>query len=251
MNRKQNAKLASWAAVITAVLVLFALFYMFRREGNDPRIILPPDPNELSEVNTPAEEIASSGALNLELVEITRENAAALIAAMPRPAAYSSAGSTVVYGGDMSREWTHRLYTLDDYQLIERYEDGDLLDRVIYTPDKVYMWLNEQVQEIARGFFSADAAGRMPTYEDILDIAPDDITGAEYMRETEAPGVWIKASIMSADVEYWIDLESGMLTRAAAARNGVPIWEFTLLELTLQRPDDEVFLLPSGAYVWE
>jgi hypothetical protein len=251
MNKK-NAKLASWAAVLTAVLVLFTLFYMFRREGGNPGINLPPELDELSGVVRSAEEIASAGALELELIDITRENAAILIAALPRSDMYSGVGMTVVYGGGKSLTRIHHIHTLDGYMSIERYdEDGELLDKMIYTPEKVYMWLNEQMLEIARGAFSIDAAVLMPTYEDILDIEPEDIIGVKYMRDADVPHVWLRANIASMEIEYWVDLESGLLTHAIARQNGEVAWEFNLLELNTERPDDDLFLLPSGAYVWE
>jgi len=248
---KQNAKLASWAAVLTAVLVLFTLFYMFRREGRAPGIELPLDPNELSEVNSPVDEIAPAGALALELIGITRENAETLIANMPRPDNYSGAGVTTVYGGGRSRKWLHHFYVMNGYQSIEQYQDDVLIDKIIYSPDTVYMWLNEQVMEIVRGAFSPDAAVRMPTHEDILEISAEDIIDVEYIRDIDASHVRIRAHILSMEVEYFIDLESGLLTEAIARQDGKIAWEFELFEFTIERPDDEMFLLPSGAYVWE
>jgi hypothetical protein len=249
---KQNAKLASWAAVLTAVLVFFALFYMLRRGGETPSIVLPPAPDELSGVGSPADAITAAAALDLELIDITRENVATLVANMPRPAQYSSRGRTKIYSGYMSREWSHHIHVLDGFKNIERYDaDGNLLDRVIYTPDKVYMWLNEQVLDIARGAFSPDAATRMPTYEDILEIEPEAIIGVMYIRDADIPHVWLRANILSVEAEYWVDLETGLLTRAIARQNGEIAWTFDLEALTLERPGDSFFLLPSGAYAWE
>jgi hypothetical protein len=168
---------------------------------------------------------------------------------MPRPNEYSSVGRTVIHGGNISHEWIYHLYVIDEYRRIERYEGNEKREELIYTPSKVHIFLNEQTQTIARGGFSPDAAGKMPTYEDILTLEQHGILDAEHLRDEGY--VRIRAEIGTLEIEYLIGLESGLLIKATAHQDEEPAWEFELLELKLERPEDDKFLLPSGAYVWE
>lgn len=251
MNRKQNATLAMWAAVVTALLVIVALFFAFRGERTSTELILPPDPNVLSELNPPVEDITPEGTLALERVEVTRSNAALLIADLTRPTEYTCVGRTVKFSGEEKLELRYRLNVLSDYQKISRYYDDVWHDEAIYTPEKVCMYSDGQIVPVERGDFTPDAASSMPTYEDILGLNQESITDAKYLDYNGVPCIWVGVRIGATKIEYWVDLENGLLINAVAWQSGEVAWEFELTEITLERPDDDVFLLPSGAYVWE
>ncbi|MCL1819750.1 MAG: hypothetical protein FWG36_03730 [Oscillospiraceae bacterium] len=248
MKLWQNTSLAAISAIIAAVLVFAALFFMLSLESSNKGFELPPEPDELSEIGSQVQDIAPPG-LAPELVEITRDNAATLIAAMPRPSEYISLGRTVLYGDGAEREWEHRLYVLGGYQKIERYENGRLRDEMIFAPSTVYLFLDGQAQGMARGEFSPDAASRMPTHEDILES--ENIISAEYLLDNDIPCAHISAMAGYLRIDYFVGLEHGLLIKAVAHQGGELAWKFELLELSIERPDDSVFILPSGAYVWE
>lgn len=251
MNRRQNATLAMWAAVATALLVIVALFFAFRGERTSNVINLPPDPNEFSEVNPPPEEITPDDALSLERVEITRSNAALLIADLTRPTEYTCVGRTVKFSGDEKLEFRYRLNALGDYQKISRFYDDVWHDEAVYTPEKVCMYSDGQIVPVERGDFTPDAACSMPTYEDILELNQESITDAKYLDYNDVSCIWVGVRVGATEIEYWVDLENGLLINAVAWQGGEVAWEFELSDTTLERPADDAFLLPSGAYVWE
>lgn len=214
-------------------------------------IVLPPDADELSGLNSPSEDITPAGTLALERIEITRTNAARLIASLTRPSEYSSEGNTTIFSERGNLKQIYRLFVLENYRKICRYYDDSWHDESIYTPTKVHMYSDGQAIPVERGDFTPDAACSMPTYEDILDLNQENITDAKYLVYNDISCIWLGARIGSMEIEYWVNLENGLLIRAEAKQNGDVAWEFELTGVTLERPADDVFLLPSGAYVWE
>lgn len=251
MNRRQNATLALWAAVATALLVIVALFFTLRSERISPEIKLPPDPDELGDLNSPSEDITPAGNLALERVEVTRRNVTAVIAELTRPTEYTGVGKTTIFSESGKLERTYRLYVQDYYQKTSRFYDDSWHDEAIYTPQKVYMYSDGQTIPVERGDFSPDTASSMPTYEDILNLNQASITDAKYLSYNGAACVWTGVRVGTMEIAYWVNLENGLLVQAEAKQNGEIAWEFELVELTLERPADDVWLLPSGAYIWE
>lgn len=249
MKRGQNAM---WVAVAAAALLLLGLLLFFPGKGSsNPDIVLPSSPPGMNLPSSAPDNAPEADPNAPSLVEITPQNVTKIVADLKRPAEYSAVNRTTRYwaGGEALK--TYKVYVLGDYSRVDGLNaDSQVEETVIFTPETVYMPLGGQDQPMARGEFTPDAAMAMPTYEDVLNINESDIVGAGYVRRNDRPCVWVQTQDgLGYDIEYWIDLESGLLSGAVARQNGLSAWSFELTGLSLEKPDDNLFVLPSGVSV--
>ena len=248
MNRGQNAVWAVLAAGATALVLFGVLIYMARSQSSNPDIILPPGPSDISVPTSDHGEQPDTDPFAPNEIDITPQNVMKIVSDLTRPTEYTAVNRTTRYWAEGSASTSFRVYVLGDCSRVDTLTDGSESSEsyVIFTSSVVYMPLGGQDQPIERGAFTSDAAASMPTYEDVLSLSEKVIAGAGYTRKNSRPCVWVQTQD-EYDIEYWIDLESGLLIAAEARQNGLQAWSFEQTELTLGAPDRELFLLPSGA----
>ncbi|MCL2084862.1 MAG: hypothetical protein FWH06_06375 [Oscillospiraceae bacterium] len=260
MNQRQTSILATAAAAGTALLLLL-FFIIFISGGRQPvEIKLPPDMSGHGAPETawPPFAGAPSPQASGEL-EITRENVRTIVADLARLSGYKAVCSLDVYAGGSSYTKTQRLTVLDGYQKTEYLGgDGELVRTEVMGPAITFFWdatPGSALNSLATGGFSGDASAFMPTYEDVLSLEAGDISEAGYEVVDGKPCVNIRAAWPDGetgyDVEYMVDMATGLLISARAYRNGSPVWAFEMSVLENARVSSADFVLPGGATAME
>ena len=117
-------------------------------------------------------------------------------------------------------------------------------------PETAYYWYEGST---AWGTFpaderSSDLAQHIPTYETVLELDPESITGAGYELRGSLPCVYVEVQEESGALErYWVSTDSGLLISAERELNGALVYRMTAYsQIQAPCPATASFALPDG-----
>ena len=240
---KRTQKLVTWSIVILVVLeVLLMLMSNLRRSS---RVVLP-------DTSTSAGDSAeqTSGGSAIQVVEVTPETVQAAIATLHRPEAYSRS-VTVEYrwnGGSSMSEitvsasggWSRTDRTLPDGQT----------RHAITNEETTYIWYNSETDVFTgpAGEISPDAEQTIPTYEDVLALAPEQIAQADYRMVSDVRCIYVETAEDDWGYvqRYWVSVYTGLLAVAERLQDGETVYRMAALTVDETAPDAKTFTLPDG-----
>ena len=226
-NPMKNKKSNYAAAAIAAILFLgFCLSMIFsgRMSGNTHgKIVLPSK-------STAPEQTAHNGSEEIDNVkyhaeikpaELTAENIGKVIETLERPTNYSYEVVITYYYGEAASSQKLLRYTTDGYTKTELLNSsGFPVSHVITGKTHIFMWDTGNTKYYAseKGSFTGDDFCSVPTYEDIIDLKPEQITGtaAATFQNSSCICVEFEDSEVNYTYKYLISADNGLLLYAEA-----------------------------------
>ena len=249
MFRREKTTVFVIALLLVAVLVLLGLYFF--QDADTPGVILAdqPSPGDSLSQNPPQNPMAH--------VEVTAENVQSVIATLQRPAYYSREISKTRYWAEGERSATQltEIWSTPEAVRLQR-DDGE---NMILTQERYYIWFNggryisNPITQVMGESFDRilDEFQGVPSYETVLDLNRDQIIEAGYTLleiggETQyVIYVEVRGSQLGYIDRYYISLLSGLLVGMETWDGDVLIYRMETLWLTLERPEENLFLPPS------
>ena len=232
--------------VAIAVTVLAAVFVS---------LILPTLTNRPPEVILPSVEQDAAGAEGKAFlpVEVTPDTVQEVIASLSRPKSYyrqltvglSWAGGS---GGIQVEIWADGDYVrtaISDADVTQYRLVGDGKLRLWYAGDKTW-------KEMPAKAGTMDLAQRIPTYEDVLALDPEQISSAAYEQKDDKSCIFVEVANAQDGVDrYWIDTASGLLFAAESSAGDTITYEMNETQLKTPLTSGVTFALPDGTVLHE
>lgn len=245
--------------IVLAVLASFALLFFGNR---NPEVTLPPVSTAAPESGEPVFSDDS-----FQLVEVTPTTVQNVIATLTRPASYARAVTVEQFWPDkngengmssakaISQVWGDGNWTRTDLTL----PGGQVKCTIVEAPSeeaegRIWSWEKGRNSWYTgtSDMRDVDLAQWCPTYEDVLALPMDSITGAGYEKRNDTSCIRVEVS----DPEFgytrifWVSVESGLLMAAE-------IWEGDMLIYQMSGTQnavlgtDVIFALPDGTILHE
>jgi len=184
---------------------------------------------------------------------VTPQTVQAAIETLSRPEIYSRAITVeqLWSGGQTSYEI---LVTVDaDRSRTDRNMPDGRVRHSIMSGDVTYIWYDEETAYYTTptGGFSADEEQGIPTYEDILELLPEEIIAADYRSVSGVNCIYVetKEDVYGYTLRYWVSVDTGLLTAAERLHHGETVYRMAALATGEPESTAEVFLLPDGTVV--
>lgn len=183
-------------------------------------------------------------------IAVTPETVQSVVATLSRPESYyreltvetlwsgGSYASPVQYWEDGG--WSHTRQTLS----------SGAVRHDLTGPDAAYYWYEGSADyaSFPADERSGDLAQHIPTYETVLELDPESITGAGYELRGSLPCVYVEVQKEEGALErYWISTDSGLLISAEREVNGALVYRMTAYtQIQVPCPATASFALPDG-----
>ena len=183
-------------------------------------------------------------------VAVTPETVQSIVATLVRPDSYARKLTVETFwsGGSYTAQvqyweeggWSHTRQTMA----------SGAVRHDLVGPETSYYWYEGSAvwQSFPADGQSSDLAQRIPTYETVLDLEPDDITGTGYELRGSYPCVYVEVQQETGALErYWISTDNGLLISAEREVNGALVYRMTAYApVQTPCPPDASFALPDG-----
>ena len=120
----------------------------------------------------------------------------------------------------------------------------------ITGPETVYVWYNNEksVYSGPVGAVSADVEQSIPTYEDILELSPEQISAADYRTISGVNCIYVEAAEDDGGyvLRYWVSVDTGLLVAAEKLLDGQRVYRMEALTVDQTEPAATEFTLPDG-----
>ncbi|MEA4813628.1 MAG: hypothetical protein VB112_01800 [Oscillospiraceae bacterium] len=246
----KKEKMTPLYIIVAALIIVTVLFFVGTRcfSGGRAHIVLP---------GTEDASNSSSGdggqTDSVVRVEVNAENVQDVISTLSRPEAYSCSMTIETFYSAGSGTTTVSARVDGGYTRADMKLTGGQTRHVIYGGDKVYIWYNSERSYYSgsAGAITADEEERIPTYEDVLEIAPGDIAEADYRTLGDFDCIYVESK--SADREYadfyWVDVNTGLLVSSEKQKNGETVYRMSASDIAVSSPDAAAFTLPDGTVI--
>ena len=223
--------------VLTAAVIAFALFFMGRGVETTPVTLPSPGQSSAAETSMPGP----------ERVELTSENVAAVLAELTRAESYS--GSVTIEdfwdGGSAS---TQLQVWVSNGRTRVRGERGGSPRNILVSEGTLYIWY-DNVSGVFSGPWegSGDEWLRALSYEDVLSLPPEQITGAGYAQLSGEECVYVDytGGLLGYTYRVYVSVSNGLLMGAEKYDGGSLIYRM-FAEYELSVPDESLFVPPEG-----
>lgn len=207
---------------------------------------IPTLPNVISPStgNTPA-----SDTFDYNKVTITPENVIQIIAQLARPTHYYYEVHSELFSETSSIKYRHKVWNQAQLQRIDTlYANGTAKLHTIYSHDTVYTWEPQSGSYHASGLgdISADESQMLMSYEDVLQLTPQEILSVGFVTYENQGCIHLIAQLSDIQVEYWISAEHGLLLAGQAKENDFVFYTAKVTGINLSEQDSTLFRLPDG-----
>ena len=223
--------------VLTAAVIAFALFFMGRGVETTPVTLPSPGQSSAAETSMPGP----------ERVELTSENVAAVLAELNRAESYSGSVASEEFwdGGSAS---TQLQVWVSNGRTRVRGERGGSPRNILVSEGTLYIWY-DNVTGVFSGPWegSADEWLRALSYEDVLSLPPEQITGAGYAQLSGEECVYVDytGGLLGYTYRVYVSVSNGLLMGAEKYDGGSLIYRM-FAEYELSVPDESLFVPPEG-----
>ena len=223
--------------VLTAAVIAFALFFMGRGVETTPVNLPSPGQSSAAETSMPGP----------GRVGLTGENVTAVLAELTRAESYS--GSVTIEdfwdGGSAS---TQLQVWVSNGRTRVRGERGGSPRNILVSEGTLYIWY-DNVSGVFSGPWegSADEWLRALSYEDVLSLPPEQITGAGYAQLSGEECVYVDytGGLLGYTYRVYVSVSNGLLMGAEKYDGGSLIYRM-FAEYELSVPDESLFVPPEG-----
>ncbi len=255
MEQKRVTRFLVGLAVLILLVVALLAYSVLPQTTH---IVLPGENDTGEESDSSQEESA------VVQVKITPDTVQRAIAELKRPESYCRAVTVDdLWSGGSARSRLQvavsKNYTrVDEISVTVHWEESDQertrpasqYRHSITNGEDTWIWYGSSTHwtKVAAGDISADDEQHIPTYEDILDLDPDQIAAADYRTISGVECIYVETEQDSSGYvqRYWVSVETGLLTAAERLVEGSPVYQMASLALDEEGPTTADFTLPDG-----
>jgi len=148
-------------------------------------------------------------------LDLTPENVPAVVEALARPDEYEYVFSWKLMSGENVLQRTVTVHRFADLELIAVESPGEPTVEYAVTGERIYTWTGDPANavETARGEFTADMLAGLPTYNDVVEKTPGDITRCAFDYEGNLALICVAAERNGVEDIFMISVDNGMLVR--------------------------------------
>ena len=246
MSTKRILGITAFSVLLTAVIIGFMLFdFIFGRD--DYAITLPGQPVVTAAQQTPAQyEIGG--------IEVTRENAQAVISTLSRLQNYSRNIRVTTFWENGQADFYFNVTIYGDAASIVSNSQAFAGRHVIIANGRHYIWHTGEATPFV-GYLdslggvsrAADEWQMLVTFEDVLQISPDDIIDAGHTLFEGISCIFItyRTPLLGYLRTYYISIEHGLVI-AAFEYNKRGLLTYEMRAGNPRYADMDAFLLPGG-----
>ena len=226
------------------ILLLVAALLGWSARRSYGKIVLPEIQGDGAGVEDPG------GESRLHIVGISPETVQAAVGTLPRPAVYRRTQTVETFwSGGSGQSVTQVSVSGGQTRLDTQLADGSVRHTLV-SGDTAAVWYDGERRwtRLHAGALAADRAGRMPTYETVLELPPEAIAAADCRERDGLFCIYVETAPDGGGYvsRYWIGVENGLLWAAEREWNGELVYRFTAGPPEAEPPEEELFLLPDG-----
>lgn len=247
MERKKRTVFAVLIAVIIVVAVFSSFAVnLFHRDNYQIRL---PDLSDNMTSDSPGDADASDGAVIR--VEVTPRTVQGVIATLARSQSYHREISIELWAGEGEAAVTSAQVWVDGgWTRTSVTTPGGWTQHNLVGEGTRWLWYDEAetVVSFPADEVISDLVQRIPTYEDVLELSQQDITGTGYEKYEETVCIYVEVEQKELDSRerYWISVSDGLLMAAERVKNGQLVYRMKALSTESPAPMDSGFVLPDG-----
>ncbi|MGN0968605.1 MAG: hypothetical protein ACI4O3_04985 [Oscillospiraceae bacterium] len=247
MERKKRTLFAVLIATIIVVAV-FSSFAINLFHQEDYHVQLP----DLSE-NTGPDQSGDSEAHGNQFirVEVTPETVQSVIATLSRPQSYyreirielwSDGGAAALTNAQV---WVDGGWTRSDVTA-----PSGMVQHNLVGEETRWIWYDndDAAVSVPANQAVSDLVQRVPTYEDVLALSPDEITDAGYEKYAKSDCIFVEVEQeeLGSRERYWIAVSDGLLVAAERVKGDQTLYRMTVVSTESPAPLNSSFALPDG-----
>ena len=241
----QNRKILVLAIVLLLAGTMVASFGRSLFALHTPEVVLP-------DASAAQDDPSGSGSPSelYQQVAVSPQTAPAVVATLSRPDSYyrELTVETLWEGGSSATQvqvWTDGGWTHS-----RQVRPSGVIRHDLTGEDMLYYWYegSARYETAPADERSSDLAQHIPTYETVLELDPESITGAGYELRGSLPCVYVEVQEESGALErYWVSTDSGLLISAERELNGALVYRMTAYsQIQAPCPATASFALPDG-----
>lgn len=245
MDRKRMTYMTMGFGVLLLVVMILLVWGGRRQSG---QIVLPENQSDSA---GPGEDSPDS---RLDTITISPETVRPAIGALARPASYSRTQTVETFWSGGSGQSVIQVYVSGSRtRLDETLPDGGVRHTLVESgePSVACVWYDDETEWVRLrsedGAQAADRAGRMPTYETVQNLRPEDILQADYREAFGGECIYVETRDGAYLERYWVRVDSGLLVSAEREWEGGLVYRFTAGEPVISPQEESLFLLPDGS----
>lgn len=247
-NRKIGKFTTAGFVILIALVVALLLTNSLRRSS---RIVLP----DMTQIQP--EEILDLAQDNAALtpITVTPETVQAAVSSLRRPLSYRRSVTVERLWDGGSGMTKINVSVHNGWTRLDSTPDGGQTRHVLTDGETTYVWYGSErtFYEGAAGSFTADAEQGIPTYEDVLALAPTQIETADYRSVSGVNCIYVETGEDDRGyvLRYWISVDTGLLAAAEWLEDGRTIYRMGSPTLDATGLSSEDFTLPDGTMLTE
>lgn len=245
LNHNNRTRIAVLIAIVLVVAV-FGSFGLSLFSTQTPKITLPdlsPD-SSTTDISSTTDDPALR-------IEVTTETVQAIIASLDRATSYYrqlSVQTNWPGGSGITSVYT---WTDNEYSFVRSVSPSGITRFYLCEGNTVYYWYdgNSTWHTAPTDSLSPDLTQRIPTYEDVLALDPEQISDAGYGAYGNYPCIYVETHEDEFGYleRYWIGVDSGLLIAAQTTKGDEVIYSVNVTSpIQMPCPTDAVFALPDG-----
>ena len=244
---KRKLKWLTWGIVIFMVLAVgLMLSGTLRRTSH----IVLPGPESAAEQNGESPDAADDA---LTVIEVTPSTVQAAIETLARPEASRRTVTLAQLWNGGSGSYEVTVTVNGPWTRTDRTMPDGRARHTVTGPEHVYVWYNNEKNVFSGpvGAVSADVEQSIPTYEDILELSPEQIIAADFRTISDVDCIYVETAEDDRGyvLRYWVSVDTGLLTMAEKLENGSTIYRMAALSVDQSGVPEDSFLLPDGTSV--
>ena len=213
---------------------------------NTPQVVLPTSSAGLGNGS------ASTGPDQSYLrVEVTPQTVAGVVATLARPESYYRELTVETFWPEGSSFSQVQTWQDGGWSHVRQTMPSGVVRHDLTGQDTLYYWYDgaQQYQTAPADEKSSDLAQHIPTYETVLELNPEEITGAGYELRGDIPGILITVQRAGSPSlqRFWVSVDNGLLVSAEMEEEEQLVYRMTAYSpVQSPCPADAKFSLPDG-----
>lgn len=243
--------------IIVTVLIGIAMFTSFGRSlfsGKTAEIVLPPpEASQGENTQMPSPETSTQ---QYPRVEVDKNTVQSVIASLNRSGSYYRELTVEQFWGEEQSSLTAvQVWVDEEWSHVSQVLPSGLIRHDLVGKDTLYYWYegDDNWLTAPADEQSADLAQHIPTYETVLELDPDTITGTGYELKGDLPCIFVKVlgALDGYEDSYWVSVDNGLLVCAESYENGQLIYRMTAFApiQSISPGTTEPFALPDGTVI--
>ena len=234
----------------TLLLALVLFFFLRLSLHQPPGVELP----AAEQGSADGEVVASSEQDALRRVEVNPQTVQLVIERLARPSNYRRSVVIERFWNGASGVTNASVSVADGWTRVDQTNMNGETRHSVTSPEESWIWYGES-HSVYHGAASvtADEEQSIPTYENILRLAPADIAAADYRELDGVNCIYVECVPDAASYvdRFYISVDSGLLVKMERVRNGTAAYSMTALTVERDGVSAESFTLPDGTVLFD